>query len=114
MNQRTTAVGETDTDDLMATLADERRRRALRVLWDADGVVSLTELTDEVTRLERGGDVRPDSERVRTSLYHVHLPKLAELGLVTVAESDERTRVTFTGGPEVKGLLANLFAREGT
>lgn len=47
-------------------------------------------------------------------LYHVHLPKLAESGLTTVAERDEWRRPTLSGTPETKDALSDLLALEET
>lgn len=109
-------VGEFDTDDLMEALADYRRRETLRVLWDADGAISLPDLADEITRRERASafDMLSDSESVETALHHVHLPKLADSGLVVVAETDECTRVAFTGTPDTRSLLSSLLTLEET
>lgn len=67
-------------DTIFETLVTERRRNALYVLYRSAGPVSVPALAEEVAALEGA-----DTERVATSLYHVHLPKLAELG---VAEFD--------------------------
>lgn len=98
----------------MKALADERRRQILRVLWDADGAVSLADLADEIARRARASadDVPPDAVRVKTALYHVHLPKLVDVDLVVVAESDEWTRLTFAGTPAMKDHLSDLLAVE--
>lgn len=114
VQQQITTVGEPDADDLLKTLADDRRRRTLRILWDADGAVSLADLADEITRRERASvsETPSDSKGVQTALYHVHLPKLADAGLVTVADDDEWTRLIFTAAPETKELLSDLLAIE--
>lgn len=107
-------MGESDADDLMKVLANERRRQTLRALWDADGAVSLADIADEIARRERAsaGDAPGDSERVQIALYHVHLPKLADAGLVMVLDGDEWTRMIFTAAPETRDLLSDLLALE--
>lgn len=70
-------------DELFAALADERRRIALRCLRRAGGSAPFDDLVDDVSRetaAERGGYNR--RRDVATSLYHVHLPKLAAADLV--------------------------------
>ena len=116
VTQRTTTRGESDADDVMKALADRQRRQTLRVLRDADGVVSLADLADEVTRREQAGegDAPTDRKRIKLALYHVHLPKLADAGLDTIMDSDEWTRLIFTAEPERKALLSDLLALEET
>lgn len=67
-------------------LGSIRRRAILSVLISRDEPVDLDRLVDATWQRETGaeGDALDDAERdrVRTSLYHVHLPKLSELGIV--------------------------------
>jgi hypothetical protein len=62
-------------------VGDERRRAILRLLCDADG-----ETLGIDTLAERFVNGRPSTEdssrQVRIELRHIHLPKLAECGLV--------------------------------
>jgi hypothetical protein len=62
----------------VALLADEHRRRVLRCLHSRVGSVSLSTLAD---RLADGDD--EDRSRTALRLHHVHLPKLAEYGLLS-------------------------------
>jgi hypothetical protein len=67
-------------NDRHRLLASERRRLALSVLSERSSPVALEELADEIARRERDLDEN-DAEsvrRVRTTLHHVHLPKLAD------------------------------------
>jgi len=83
-----------------SALANERRRHVLSTLEEAESELTLTELVREVARRERGnepGATSDEVKRIRISLYHRHLPKLADVGLVehhtgkkTVALTDER------------------------
>ncbi len=67
-------------------LTDGRRRRALAVLFDEVGVTSERALARRLAAAERGETPRSVADEavtnVRTSLRHVHLPKLDEAGLV--------------------------------
>lgn len=75
-----------DVSDLHAVLADERRRATLTDLADRSAPVDVEALARSVAARE--SDRSPESvpselvERVHVTLHHVHLPKLADLGLV--------------------------------
>lgn len=73
-------------DELFDALSNERRRRVVRYLNDRRAPIALADLAREVAAREEGvatDDVGPDEvERVHVSLYHVHVPKLADRGLV--------------------------------
>ena len=71
---------------------DGRRRTALDALREASGPLSLADLARDVVRRERdaGGDVDLEAVReCRWRLYHVHVPKLVEVGLATF-DADRR------------------------
>ena len=81
MNQ---TIPDLSIDETLEILADPRRRATLRYLKDSDAeVVDLERLVESVaTELgTRPGD-GPGAGRLRVSLRHVHLPKLASAGLV--------------------------------
>ena len=74
-----------DEDAFHQALSDERRRRVLAALCDEDDSLLLTDLARYVVDREPGVEP-PTAETVqdcRISLYHCHLPKLAEAGLIT-------------------------------
>ncbi|WP_136717090.1 DUF7344 domain-containing protein [Halorientalis salina] len=86
-------------DDLFESLADARRRRSLAYLRAEEGVVSVEELAKHVAAAERTGGERvspSDRKQVATSLYHVHLPKLIDSGLVSWQDPNEREMVRAT------------------
>lgn len=77
------------TDDLTESeryhiLEADRRRQALAVLSDRTQPISLEDLATAVA--EREGDADdPDQSAissVATTLHHIHLPKMAEVGVV--------------------------------
>ena len=72
-------------DRVIGLLADERRRHALRCLLE-HGALPLADLADEVAVRERGepiGEIpAEDVKNVYMSLYHSHVPKLAEANVV--------------------------------
>lgn len=67
-------------------VTDQRRRNVLQCLDGRDDGLALADLANDVAALEREtnrDDVAPAFvERVYVSLYHCHVPKLAEAGVV--------------------------------
>lgn len=65
-------------------LAEERRRKALDELTGRTAPVELAELGRAVAVRESdvGGPDEETVERVAITLHHVHLPKLAQSGLI--------------------------------
>ncbi|ELY56938.1 DUF7344 domain-containing protein [Natronococcus jeotgali] len=74
-------------DDLYEGLSVERRRHALSCLRDHDLPIALADLADEVAVRERGTRLpavpAEETNRIYLSLYHAHVPKLVDVGLVT-------------------------------
>lgn len=58
-------------------LSNERRRDCLRYLRQASETATVDELSDHLREADG------DPERVRVALHHVHLPQLADAGLLT-------------------------------
>jgi predicted transcriptional regulator len=88
----TRAIEAAGGREAVCALADERRRETLRVLREADTPLSVTDLAVELTGV---GEPSTDQavERVRrrrVQLYHRHLPRLADVGLV---EFDPERRI---------------------
>ena len=80
-------------EDLFDALAHERRRHLLDVLDEAGAALSLSDLARSVARQERASPRPVDDgtvKRVRLSLYHWHVPKLEDAGLVEF-DPDART-----------------------
>lgn len=87
-------------DALFDLLADFRRRTAYLTLC-SHGDLSLPDLADEVAVAERD-DALPEIDadavlRVYLSLYHNHVPKLAEAGLVAYDQEDDYVTLTEIG-----------------
>lgn len=86
-------------DDIFQALADHRRRTALSVLDQQSRQMDLDALATKVRIVEGvlGQETPSDRERIQTSLHHVHLPTLADAGLISY-ETDSRI-VEYEGHP---------------
>ena len=73
-------------------LSSRRRRFALRVLADHESI-TLADLADEVAIREYGGPITrisaDDVLRTYLSLYHAHVPKLVDAGVVTYDQDED-------------------------
>lgn len=80
-------------------LSDPRRREVIRLLDEADESMSLMDLAREIVRRE-GEESQPVDEaelkQVLISLYHIHVPKLADAGFVRYNRDEQR--VTLSAG----------------
>ncbi len=104
--------GSTPTPNVvLSAIADDHRRAVLRSLHRAgDGGMTTDELVEEVAALAgNAGPLDPERRRrARTQLHHVHLPRLAEDGLV-VRDGDRVHAVT---GELSRELLAAVAPYE--
>lgn len=84
-----------ERDELFEALTHQHRRRVLAVLRTAGQPLTLTALAEELALRSDGDAGEDETEGLRVSLYHRHLPKLADTGLV---EFDaDRKRVALVG-----------------
>lgn len=94
------ADGAVGTDALFEVLSRERRRYALYCLQRHRNPMTLANLADEVALLERGerslADV-PEEEvkSVHMDLYHSHVPKMADEGVVEYDQDGDAVRLTY-------------------
>ncbi|SFG01515.1 hypothetical protein SAMN04488063_1134 [Halopelagius inordinatus] len=102
------SLAETDDvsrNDLFEALTESRRRTVLATIATAGTPIELRSLARAVAREETDvtdADVPEEAfERVSVSLYHTHLPKLANLGLI---EFDARERVVESAADGVDSL----------
>jgi hypothetical protein len=77
------------TDAVFLALSDPRRRHVLDALRERDSSIPLSELARSVAKREAASaesadSAAPDEDaaRVHLSLYHSHIPKLADAGVV--------------------------------
>ena len=66
---------------IFGLLTDERRRYALHYLSTNVGAVSLDDLAEQIALWE-GTPTKSRYERILTDLYHRHLPRLTDAGVV--------------------------------
>jgi hypothetical protein len=103
------AFAESEVYDV---LRNERRRRLLRTLDDADGTMTIGDLADRIAEAEAGDDEAPSDVRqsVYVSLHQTHLPKLHDLG---VLEYDRDDRSVTLLEPAEQVLVRLQPAKEG-
>lgn len=110
-----TDPAEQYVDALFDVLSRRRRRCALACLMEHTEPVALSELAREVATRENGtaaAEISDDRVRsVESSLYHSHIPKLAEVGVVEY--DPERASVRFSGDPERIERLISLAPSGG-
>lgn len=100
--------GDGDWEAIDALLRHDRRRHVVSLLASADGALSLRELTEAVVALEHGEAGTPHREPlepVRVSLYHVHLPKLGDAGVLSYDAEDRL--VTAESLPDVCEIIVD-------
>lgn len=85
-------VDSPSLDGLFGVLADSRRRHLLCELAERKRSMTLSELAEAVATREHdcpATDVHESSiDRIRITLYHSHVPKLADAGVIEYAPAD--------------------------
>lgn len=82
---------DSDEARLHRVLANSRRRHVLDVLGESDSPVTLADLAADLASRESDETAdRERIERVQISLYHNHVPKLDDVGIVEF-DATERT-----------------------
>lgn len=95
---------ETITQSI-AALSDGARRRIVRILHGSSGAVSVQNLADQLADATSANP--SDAESIRIRLHHVHLPKLADHGLVSWDERERTVSATdhpVYGSGRIEGL----------
>ena len=99
-------------ETVFTLLQNERRRYVLEYLDSTDGPVEIRDLSEHVAARENDQAVSEvtyqERKRVYTSLYQIHLPKLADAGVV---DYDRRAGVVSLA-PASDACLQHLAARE--
>ena len=101
---------DVDTDALFDVLSNPRRRFILTCLEEFSTPVPLRDVAHELATWERDAEITEisadDVTSIRVSLYHVHIPKMADVGLVEYDE--ERDAVTLVEDGDNATSLATL------
>lgn len=88
--------GNLSDDEVLAILADRQRRRLLVLLAQLETPERVSALTRTLaTELDRTG--AEDVERLHIRLYHCHIPKLADAGLVAFDDDENMVELTDEG-----------------
>ncbi|GCF12922.1 hypothetical protein Harman_08570 [Haloarcula mannanilytica] len=94
-------------DDRLSLLSSRYRRYLLYALSQYTTPVSLAVLTDTVTEIEYGTPVeeyRDERLDIYTALYHNHLPRLVDAGVIRYDQSEDTVDV----GPNAPALVPLL------
>jgi hypothetical protein len=96
-------------DEMCEILSNHRRRVAVVVLGERDEEIGLNHLSRAVAKRMADGSSEPSTEtvdRLRTSLHHVHLPKLADAELIAY---DVDRRVVYPANLSDATVPTDLF-----
>ncbi|WP_336001578.1 ArsR/SmtB family transcription factor [Halorientalis halophila] len=83
-------------NDLFRALAHPRRRRILAFLREEGRAVPVEQIADGIATDEAPPERIVSGPDVEAALYHVHLPKLIEAGLLEWIDPDRRAAVHLT------------------
>ena len=99
-------------DAILELLSERERRKLLGYLIESEGdTATVEELLDRLVEDEadRTGEI-PNRARFKTSLYHIHLPKLADAGIL---DYDSRSReVRYYGNRKLEEWIERIAEAE--
>ncbi len=102
-------MAATDLDACLELVADRRRRNLIHQLrHDGNEQTTIDTLVDRLNRGERsaGKDRPPTREGLAIQLYHTHLPKLADHGVVEY--DPERGTVRYLSDERLEAVVDSL------
>lgn len=104
------STAELTDGDWYELLSAQKRRTVLEILSNQSGPIAVVDLATQVAAAETDQPLmnvtRKETEEVQTTLRHVHLPKLAEAGLVTESDgSVTATQLTDLQNPRIESIL---------
>ncbi|WP_435158878.1 DUF7344 domain-containing protein [Haladaptatus sp. DFWS20] len=96
---------------LYKLLANHRRRVLLQCLRDTEAPIPISVLVTELT--QRDEHVSPnESINTEIAVHHIHLPKLADAGVIEYDHSAQQA--AYTAPPQVDALLEELLVTVST
>lgn len=111
----TDLAASSDPDALLGVLSNSRRRFVLSCLEEHATPMALADVADELATRERDAPIREipedDVAAIDMSLYHVHVPKLSDAGLVEY--SQERDAVALAEDGDEIPAFASLPSVSG-
>lgn len=100
-----------ELDEVFAALGHPRRRYLLHALLDGRSEQTLDELATSITAWEqdepREAVTAEERDRCRVALYHTHIPKLADAGILDY-ESDDDVVVRTTNTEQAQAVLTGI------
>lgn len=92
------AALDIDDDTLYEVLSDSRRRFVLACLDEYATPMALSDIADELAVREHGAPITEiEAEEVKSvyvSLYHVHVPKMEDAGLIEYSQEQDAVVLT--------------------
>lgn len=73
-----------ETDDVFTCLSDARRRHLIQYLGEEETPVSIETVAQQIKKWEKRTEDTPSQQAILSSLWHHHLPKLAEADIVAL------------------------------
>ncbi|WP_255171331.1 DUF7344 domain-containing protein [Natrononativus amylolyticus] len=97
-------TAELSTSDQHRLLASERRRLTLDILDGNAAPIELTELATQIVAREDGSvPVTEDAvNRMAVSLHHIHLPLMAEMGVLDYEPHEHLIRYNLETSPHLQ------------
>lgn len=93
-----TGVTADDVDEILVALSHHQRRETLDILREAGCPLAVADLSVELARkledFHSEHEAKKRAEQLQVELYHCHVPRLAEAGLLEYNE--DRRVVTLT------------------
>lgn len=75
-------IEEVSSGEYYELITSDRRRATLEILVDRSEPMDLSDLAECVAEHEKEADEAATTKRTMIALHHIHLPKLADMGIV--------------------------------
>lgn len=94
----TPTVWPIDDDDIYDVFASQRRRFVIGCLCEHETALALADIADELASWEHNSHLTDvpakDVKRVYLELYHCHIPKLEDAGIVDYRQDTDTVALT--------------------